>query len=700
VNDRGDLVPLDEEWALWRQVAIRGAGFAVDGLELFGDDEDVRLPELANAPRFREALTWQNRDALRNAVDRVSSGSGSDRRRRLATVASYWQRYCAKNDTIGFFGPLGWAELSDDGPGAVVEAGPDLVAARMTRFEVWAIDALAEALVEDPEVRRWVPLRRHPATLAVDLDRAEEDLCSRCDGRPAFEVGPVELIEKLVARGVLIWRFRVPLGPHPERDLREQLDAIADPLIRARCVDRLDLLEAALAAVAWAAGDAGALAMAFDELDATFESLTGVAAHRRPGEMYAGRSLCYEECRRDVTIRFGPLVVDELARALVPVLAGARWYTGEVWQAGCRIVSAALEDARAAVGASRVPLLEIWTLAAPRLMSPTTRHDLHSTFDGLDAVVAELQRRWAELLDGNLSLLTDRAKAMFADARPAWPRAVLHAPDVQIASRDVDALNRGDFQVVVGDFHPGTATVGLGLFLECHPEPDQVRGFIARHHPEPRLYLAVSRRFTRGGGRIFPAYATPADRCLLTADDTCMPSGFQCLNLADLWVDDRDPEPMITTVDGEPVAPLTYAFEHHIFLAGIEGYRPFRPVPHAPRITSGRTVLRRETWTFDSTELEWARRSDGLHAAAQAWATTLGMPRHVFALVAEQPKPIYVDFDSRALVTILSRQIRGLESGAVRFSEMLPDSDHAWLTDREGRRYTSELRLSAVDLTR
>ena len=701
MSDPSDLVPLDSEWALWRQVAIRSTGFPVDGLELFGDEEDGRLPELARDRRFREALTWQNRDALRNAVDRLSSGgSGSKHRQRLETVAGYWQRYCAKNDTIGFFGPLGWGELTDGSPGAVVEPGSDLLAARMTRFEVWAMDALADVLANAPEVRRWVPPRRHPATLAVGLDRAEEELCSRCDGRPAFEVGPLELIEKLVDRGVLLWRFRVPLGPHPERDLRAQLDAIGDRLVRARCLDALDRLERALAAVATAAGDPDALAPALDELDRTFESLTGVAAHRRAGQMYAGRSVCYEECRRDLTLRLGPLVVEELARALVPALAGARWYCGEVWHAGCRIVFDALHDARATVGATRVPLLDVWQRAAPRLMSPAARFDLHSTFDGLEAVVVEFQRRWAELLDGDLTALAERAKTLFADARPGWPRSILHAPDVQIAARDVDALNRGEFQVVVGDFHPGTATVGLGAFLENHPDPAQVRGFIARHYREPRLYLAVSRKFTRGGGRIFPAYATPADTCLLTTDDTCMPAGFRELLLADLWVEDRDPDPMITTAGGAIVSPLTHAFEHHIFLAGIEGYRPFRAVPYAPRITVGRTVLRREMWNFDAVELDWAQHTKGRHAAARVWATTHGMPRRVFVLVAEQPKPIYVDFDSRALVAVLGRQIRKVTSGLVRFSEMLPDPDHAWLTDSEGHRYTSELRLTALDLTR
>jgi hypothetical protein len=35
----------------------------------------------------------------------------------------------------------------------------------------------------------------------------------------------------------------------------------------------------------------------------------------------------------------------------------------------------------------------------------------------------------------------------------------------------------------------------------------------------------------------------------------------------------------------------------------------------------------------------------------------------------------------------------------VRFSEMLPGPEHLWLTDAQGNRYTSELRLTAVDLT-
>src|SRR4051794_33018006 len=120
-----DTVDLGGDWALWRDVAVRSTGFGVDGLEAFGaPDEGDRLADVARDPRFREAVAWQSREALRGGVDKLAAGgeSPSRGRRREEVVAAYWQRYCAKNDTIGFFGPLGWGRVADDGPGLDVRA--------------------------------------------------------------------------------------------------------------------------------------------------------------------------------------------------------------------------------------------------------------------------------------------------------------------------------------------------------------------------------------------------------------------------------------------------------------------------------------------------------------------------------------------------------------------------------------------------
>src|SRR3954454_13803212 len=98
--------PLAGDWALWRLFAVRSAGFPVGGLEVVGKgDERGRLAEVARDTLFREAVTWQNPAALANAVEKVATGRASKpsrARQREEIVASYWQRYCAKNDTIGF----------------------------------------------------------------------------------------------------------------------------------------------------------------------------------------------------------------------------------------------------------------------------------------------------------------------------------------------------------------------------------------------------------------------------------------------------------------------------------------------------------------------------------------------------------------------------------------------------------------------
>lgn len=120
------LVALAGDWALWRDFAVRSAGFPVDGLDVFGvEDESTRLAEVAVDSAFGEAVSWQNRSAYRTAVAKIAGRGaepGSKRRQRDGVVAGYWQRYCAKNDTVGFFGPLAWGTIRDEGPAVALRS--------------------------------------------------------------------------------------------------------------------------------------------------------------------------------------------------------------------------------------------------------------------------------------------------------------------------------------------------------------------------------------------------------------------------------------------------------------------------------------------------------------------------------------------------------------------------------------------------
>ena len=136
--------------------------------------------QLARDPRFREAVAWQSREALRGAVDKLAAGreSPSRRRRRAEVVAGYWQRYRAKNDTIGFFGRQ-WGRFVDEGDAIDVRAGA-LDAQRVVHLETWAAEAVARAVGDDA----LLPMHPFP----------ERDLHARPDGN-AVGVAALDRLE-------------------------------------------------------------------------------------------------------------------------------------------------------------------------------------------------------------------------------------------------------------------------------------------------------------------------------------------------------------------------------------------------------------------------------------------------------------------------------------------------------------------------
>lgn len=620
----GDHVALAGDWALWRDFAVRSAGFPVSGLEVFGaGDEGERLREVAADPLFREAVAWQNRQVLATQVDTIAravSQSGSKRRRREAVVANYWQRYCAKNDMIGFFGPLAWGRIRDDGP-AVITLSRGLIAQREVHFETWCMDALARQM--DPAIR-------------------------------------------------------VPLRLHPEREMRTQIDCLVDPLARERAAQALNRFESAREAVAVARGDE--LVPALDAFDATFVEVTGDPPVRPEGSA-GGRTPLFLDCTRDLEMDVGPALVQELAGSLPPFFDSARWYCGRSFALGRRIVSDVIGSAPATQ-----PIGTKFDRAMSALMELPQL---------LRADLEELQRRWADLLaDGDTPSLVKRGAAAFADSAPAWPASVYMSPDVQIAARSIEDIDSGRFLAVVGDFHPANALL-QGMFSERHPDPDRLRGNVHADLGSPLLY-GIPRRSPGMliDARIVPSYTWPDDFHVTLGDGDGAPDGYRTIPLTELLVDGDE----CTDRAASFRAPLAHLFYIPMFLAAMHTFDPF-PMPgaHGGRITVGHTVLRRETWAASAGSIP----PEPCDFAA--WARTLGLPRRIFCRPPGEPKPVYVDLESRLLTNSLHRMLRRVADrdpeASVHFTEMLPGPDECWL-EHEGARYTSELRLVAVDLSR
>ena len=117
-----------------------------------------------------------------------------------------------------------------------------------------------------------------------------------------------------------------------------------------------------------------------------------------------------------------------------------------------------------------------------------------------------------------------------------------------------------------------------------------------------------------------------------------------------------------------------------------------------------RLVICRESWHFAPEELTFAFSKNALerYVGARQWAKSYGIPRFLFARTPVERKPYYIDLDSPLFVEMLAKIIRQTQTAAIEnklivVTEMLPSPKQAWLPDADGHRYTSELRIVAVD---
>lgn len=740
------LIPLDEGWQVWRLAVLRSAGMPFDLLSSLavGDDADeaaigatdrAAVDALLADDLFCTALAWQNPKVLRDWVLayradlRAGEAAMTARRRdsRQAFVARTAQRYCAKNDTIGFFGPVAWADLGGQrhdwqGDGRLLRAA--------VSYEVWAIWGVAAAWSADPALLPHLPVRldpscavhgdtiRRPHRPPLALDPQTRRVVAELRPGGAVESGitagalaartglalPVlaALLGRLAADGAVRVGFRVPLDEAPDLALRRQVEDIGDPAVVRALTAHLDRLEDARQLLAKAA-DPEALVAALDETDA---ALTAAAAGRMPRALAAAgpgrRTPVYLDCRRDLDARVGPAEREALAAPLSMLLTSARWLATAVGE----LVGDALRDRYRTLAAIRgqVTLGELQFAAADVLATGGPE---------LPELVADFQQRWAEIIamaglageDGAVRVDIERARplteALFPASRPPWAAARVHTPDLMLCARA-----DGTSQWVLGELHVALNTVESRVFRTQADDPRELIDAVARDLP---------------GGRVVPVY--PADGVLVSsrtypppaldppglfrywsyASDDGHPSGAPSTPAAALLVTERDGE--LLAVGPDWAAPVAECFGEFLTALVVDLFQPRPAAGHLPRLMLGDLVMARARWRASAGRLpaRATRGGDVAHRQLRGWARAAGIPRHVFVRTPLERKPFYVDFAAPLLVENLARVVRKARGQdpamPVDVVEMLPLPDQLWLKDPAGRRYTCEFRVVAVDQT-
>jgi len=694
--------------------------------------------------RFREAIIWQNRRAYHNALgDRLrepaENGSRRSKQRQSEEmVATYWQRYCVKNDTIGFFGPVGWASWDLELEHLSVRPGPEMLAQRNVYFEGWGIDALAAKLADNVELRQWMMPRlmpyiriegsilQLPSTVrSLMLSTRQANVLRACTGKLTARELAVRIVSEgesgirseddfyqildgLLKKGLITWTFEVILAPGPEKTLRRLLERIEPDSLREAALQKLSEMEEARRTVARAAGDPERLDQALGELEETFTRLTGESPNRAEGQTYAARTLVYEDCRRDVVLELGSNMLAELAAPLSLMLTSARWISTRLAELYRRVFHEHYVELSRRANSPVVHALDFWLSVQPLIFGPEAARPAYT-------LLPSFQERWARVLElpegkrrqeYSSQQLRRRVEEEFAASQPGWRQARYHSPDVMIAATDVEAIRRGDYLFVLGEMHLACNTLSSALFVEQHPAKEELLGYVAHDFPEPGISLVTPKQWPLQTLRTLRQLIPRNDYRVEFTFDSIAPPGSELLPVSELVVEESAEGLMGRTRDGSKSFDILDSFGEALSHLVVNSLKILPAAPHTPRITVDRMVISRESWTFKAAELWFAFEKDEAERflAVRRWTHSHGMPRFAFVKAPVETKPMYVDFASTIYVDVLAKLIRRTaehQAGeeTITFREMLPGSDETWLPDANGQTYTSEFRFVAVDLT-
>ncbi|MEO7268836.1 MAG: lantibiotic dehydratase [Knoellia sp.] len=668
-------------------------------------------------PLFREALAWQNPATLATFASLArqgATGSRNARRRdREHRLVRYLTRYAGKTETIGFFGPMCHGSFRDGRGHVEQRPGPGLVGLRQVFAEPWAVRALGRRLAEDDQIAQWLPLRpkahhRARAAETTETDPVGAAVTAACrEGGTLREVVarvsdeldlPQARISEAAVRlrrsGVLVVDADLPFTPDALDVLVDRVASIDDPVVRRRADDVVGPFLHRLTSVTAAAGDADRVASAHVEAADCLSASAGVDPQRRSGQMYAGRSVLFEECVRDLEVDFGSEFADRLDPALRSVVAIGRWLTQEcarAYLAHCRTL---WPEGTLSLGAEWFALLRAFHGSGPR---------------PVDAVIADMVRRWdavvetLPLVDGirrsdDAADFADSIATAFAASGPGWSSGRIHSPDIQLCEHVPGGVSTGRYDIVLSEVHFAAAT-GVGPVFEWSLD-DAPLSRLLSEVVGPSFVPLYPEGWPRHTGRTLVKEIGPGDRALAFTDVQGAPAGTVAVDDIAVEVDGDRLWAVLPDGTRTPLEELLGVLMGNVVL---DAWKHLWRGEHTPRLVVGDVVMGRETWRTELPVIDAVGSvgEHGVHAAVHRWRRSLGLPDKVFVSLAGEAKPFYLDFDSPPMVLAFAGSVRnGARDGAsatVAVSEALPEPHQAWVRDVEGRGHHGEIRMMLID---
>lgn len=685
------------------------------------------LRAIISNPRFQEAVFLSSPQMYKKGLLAYLKTSGEERnaetKRLERQLIAYVQRMVGKNETTSFFGPINYGAFTEDKAPADPDFSlerPDIrynwtpkLQHRETFMAYWATQALAETFSRLPGVFSWLkPVRSflhhllddHTIQTAMTQKRtrlppADHKLLRLADGTRTveqlareMEMSEGQLKERLVTLEqrkllTLIWEVPVTVTRTLEWLVHEMQSVKSDdPEVEKwrQSVQRLLELKNM-----YSHADVTEKERMLREANEIFLALTGQETSRRGGQMYADRTLFYEECRGQLdNLRMSVETRNLWEERLHPVLQISAKHALEVKRLQRKF---ALQVFRELYGETdrMVPFTRFLTDAMRHEKWEQWSQEFADLQSSLSKQLSERVRQLAEQSGERVVVLDPNEIAeLLGDFAPGDEDPLFCSPDLML----IPGREGVSDQLVLGEIHD---TVLLwGWALSFHPEEENVR---------ERMWQELASIIKRPMGNIlgskrlkivpfeFPGYT-------IQMKARSVSDRHDKKTIAELYVCPEDELRLKLVEEQEPIRLYNgelQSMAHEWF--SIPRVVPFKVEigDWTPRIMIGDVVYQRERWKV-TRDGRWRKKYAGtsfeLFYDMLKLRKELKMPEYVYVKLSTEPKPFLIDFHNYFLLEMWESFMQ--ENQVAIVTEMLPAPEHLWLQDTEGTRYCAEIRSS------
>lgn len=708
---RDSLQESVEEWQQVTNAIKQREPEAQQKFDTFSEHARQQLIDFLLREDVAEAIFISNPDAAQRISDLIADRNAphdSRKKQKIRLGWSYAQRFCTKNDTSSFFGPIAWGRFDNQQQNLAELTGCEQpwLAQRITFFESWVIQRIIQQINLHYPQQQHLPLRMNPgcylhgSVLHYPLNKSrvvsgtvlevlrlitqgitrESELCIR------QKQDRLPVIDHLLNAGILRRGFQIsPREPNALAELLQSMKAHElDPQYISKwsaCFLQLETLREH-----YAAGNLTQRQKALEAIRNTLQE-ADVSLTRDSGKMYVGRYPLYEDCARASSVTFSRKFQHYLHTDFQPIMSLYRWLTRA---AGFALHEAWLEIYHAEISSENMSEQDMSLLKFLNVIQTQQQQTRQKVIKKIRAMLANA---WSPVLnsveDDEVSLSQAQINQVLASLNEMCPQVNtftvfgedFHSPDFMLAAQSIQALNHGEFLIVLGETHPGVHTLSQPVAAPFCPFTKEIEQTVNKLFGRQRFMLADSPgSYQRShiDWPLIPNYAQiilpDGGGCVSTTQRYPVGRARVLITNARLTVEDIEGQ-----FQEDLICVCSTELHHLLFDLAAD----IIPRYDTRRIIFNRTVYKRQTWQFNSDA--WPNTGNDEYSAFilwQLWQKKHELPRWVFIKCDSEPKPLFIDFENPLSLDVLATALK--KSHLISVSEMLPTPDDLWMNDSRG----------------